>query len=111
MLGDRDDPLRNTRTTHASWLERLFIAPNRVNYHLEHHLLMTVPYFRLPRLHRLLREADLGDEDFAAAKTVLLQKLEILLRGAHKHGNRMLIDEFEPIRQAWLPVATLAVSC
>jgi fatty acid desaturase len=46
----------NTRTTHASWLERLFIAPNRVNYHLEHHLLMTVPLYNLPKLHRLLRE-------------------------------------------------------
>ena len=25
-----------------------------MNYHLEHHLLMTVPYFRLPRLHALI---------------------------------------------------------
>ena len=37
-------------------LERLFIAPYYVNYHLEHHLLMTVPHYHLPRLHRLLRE-------------------------------------------------------
>jgi fatty acid desaturase len=27
-----------------------------VNYHLEHHLLMTVPHYHLPRLHALLRE-------------------------------------------------------
>jgi fatty acid desaturase len=27
-----------------------------VNYHLEHHLLMTVPHYQLPRLHRLLEE-------------------------------------------------------
>jgi fatty acid desaturase len=32
----------------------LLIAPNRVNYHLEHHLLMTVPHYRLPEMHRLL---------------------------------------------------------
>lgn len=56
MSDDMSDPLRNTRTTLASWWERLFLAPNRVNYHLEHHLLMTVPHHNLPRLHRLLRE-------------------------------------------------------
>jgi fatty acid desaturase len=56
MVSDPKDDLRNTRTTLASLWERLLIAPNRVNYHLEHHLLMTVPFYRLPRLHRLLRE-------------------------------------------------------
>lgn len=56
MVPDPADELRNTRTTLAAWWERLLIAPNRVNYHLEHHLLMTVPLYNLPRLHRLLRE-------------------------------------------------------
>jgi len=56
MVTDPTDTLRNTRTTLASWWERLLIAPNRVNYHLEHHLLMTVPHYNLPRMHRLLRE-------------------------------------------------------
>jgi fatty acid desaturase len=56
MVPDPADPLRNTRTTLASWWERLFLAPNRVNFHLEHHLIMTVPHYHLPRLHRLLRE-------------------------------------------------------
>ncbi len=56
MVPDRTDPLRNTRTTLAGWWERLLIAPNRVNYHLEHHLWMAVPHYNLPRLHRLLRE-------------------------------------------------------
>ena len=56
LVPDRDDPLRNTRTTLANGWERLLFAPNRVNYHLEHHLLMTVPHYRLPRMHRLLRE-------------------------------------------------------
>lgn len=49
------DPLRNTRTTLANPLARATVAPHRVNFHLEHHLLMTVPYFRLPVLHRALR--------------------------------------------------------
>ena len=56
LTPDRDDPLGNTRTTLASWWERLLLAPNRVNYHLEHHLLMTVPHYHLPRMRRLLRE-------------------------------------------------------
>jgi fatty acid desaturase len=62
MIGDRDDELQNTRTTIASPLERLFIAPNRVNYHLEHHLLMTVPHYNLPRMHELLRERGLFEK-------------------------------------------------
>ncbi|MEE2674962.1 MAG: fatty acid desaturase family protein [Myxococcota bacterium] len=52
----QDDPLGNTRTTLARWWERLLLAPNRVNYHLEHHLLMTVPHYNLPRMHQLLKE-------------------------------------------------------
>lgn len=49
-----DDRLRNTRTTHVGWLARATVAPHQVAYHLEHHLLMTVPFHQLPRLHRLL---------------------------------------------------------
>jgi fatty acid desaturase len=61
LTPDQDDPLRNTRTTILSWWERLLIAPNGVNYHLEHHLLMTVPHYRLPEMHRLLRERGVLD--------------------------------------------------
>jgi fatty acid desaturase len=55
MVPDNLDPLRNTRTTIANWWERLLLAPNRVNFHLEHHLLMTVPHHNLPRFHQMLR--------------------------------------------------------
>lgn len=51
-----DDPRENTSSTVVSWWERLLVAPNRVNYHLEHHLLAGVPLYRLPRMQRLLRE-------------------------------------------------------
>jgi fatty acid desaturase len=54
MVTDNDDPFRNTRTTHANWLERAFIAPYFVNYHLEHHLLMAVPCYNQPAAHRML---------------------------------------------------------
>jgi fatty acid desaturase len=59
LTPNADDPLGNTRTTLLSWWERLLIGPNRVNYHLEHHLLMTVPHYQLPRMHALLRERGL----------------------------------------------------
>jgi fatty acid desaturase len=54
VVPDSDDPLRNTRTTRAGFLERLFIAPYYVNYHLEHHLLFYVPCYNLPRVHAIL---------------------------------------------------------
>jgi fatty acid desaturase len=54
VVPDSADPLRNTRTTRANLLERLFIAPYYVNYHLEHHLLFYVPCYNLPRVHRIL---------------------------------------------------------
>ena len=61
MSPDTTDPFRNTRTTLARWWERLLIAPNFVNYHLEHHLLMMVPHYNLPRMHALLAERGLLD--------------------------------------------------
>jgi fatty acid desaturase len=50
------DPLKNTRTTRANLMARLTVAPHHVNFHLEHHLLPTVPHYRLPAMHRLLVE-------------------------------------------------------
>ncbi|GIW42646.1 MAG: hypothetical protein KatS3mg076_3223 [Candidatus Binatia bacterium] len=66
MVPDPSDELRNTRTTLARWWERLFLAPNHVNYHLEHHLVMTVPHFKLPKFHRLLRERGVLDHALVA---------------------------------------------
>ena len=51
-----DDPFGSARTTYANWLERVFVCPYWVNYHLEHHLLIYVPCYRLPLFHRFLRE-------------------------------------------------------
>jgi fatty acid desaturase len=56
------DMFRNTRTTRAGWLARMTVAPMRVNYHIEHHVMASVPYYRLPEVHRLLRaRGALGD--------------------------------------------------
>ena len=48
------DPLRHARTTHASWWERILIAPYWVNYHCEHHMFTQIACWNLPRAHRLL---------------------------------------------------------
>ncbi|MFP6581638.1 MAG: fatty acid desaturase family protein [Candidatus Hydrogenedentota bacterium] len=48
------DPRKHTRTTHARWWERMTVAPNCVNYHLEHHILSSVPCYRLKAFHRFL---------------------------------------------------------
>jgi len=53
------DPRRNTRTTYANPLERLILCPNRVNFHLEHHLLASVPVHKLKALHQLLLQRGL----------------------------------------------------
>ncbi len=54
---DPADELRQTRTTLAPFWLRFLIAPHHVNYHLEHHLFMFVPHYRLPLAHRMLRDA------------------------------------------------------
>jgi fatty acid desaturase len=56
VVPDSDDPLRNTRTTRANLIERAFIAPYFVNYHVEHHLLFYVPCYNLPKLHAILMQ-------------------------------------------------------
>lgn len=50
------DMFLNTRTTRAGFIARATVAPLNVNYHIEHHIMASAPYFRLPKIHRLLRE-------------------------------------------------------
>ena len=61
MVPDNDDPFRNARTTHANLLWRALVAPFWVNYHVEHHLIMYIPCYRLARFHRLLMAKGYGD--------------------------------------------------
>lgn len=56
IVENPEDSLRNTRTTYANWLERMLFAPHHVNYHLEHHMLMSVPPYNLPKMHTLLKQ-------------------------------------------------------
>jgi fatty acid desaturase len=45
-----------TRTVLPNWFDRAFIGTNNVNYHLEHHLYPSVPFYNLPELHRVLMQ-------------------------------------------------------
>ena len=49
-----DDMFENSRTVFTNRIVR-FVAWN-MPYHIEHHTLPTVPFFRLPDLHRLAKE-------------------------------------------------------
>lgn len=59
---DPGDPFGNTRTTLTSWWERFFIAPHHVGFHLEHHLVITVPHYKLGTFHRMLGERGLLED-------------------------------------------------
>lgn len=53
---DSPDMFRNTRSTRAGFIARCTVAPWSVNHHLEHHVMASVPYFQLRRMHALMRE-------------------------------------------------------
>ena len=56
LVPDDNDPFRNARSTKANWLVRIFLAPYWVNYHVEHHLFMYVPCWKLKQTHNVFRE-------------------------------------------------------
>jgi fatty acid desaturase len=79
-LLDRN-PLQHARTTKAAWWERLTVAPNYVNYHLEHHLRPNVPCYQLPAFHAYLQQQGVYKEvkiadGYADVVRMLLLKTE-----------------------------------
>ena len=44
----------NTRTIYINPLESLLVAPHDLNFHLEHHLMASVPIYRLRTFHHIL---------------------------------------------------------
>lgn len=56
-----DNPLTHARTVKANFIERLFIAPYWVNYHVEHHAFMFVPCHKFPKLHAEMIRAGWAD--------------------------------------------------
>jgi fatty acid desaturase len=53
---DPGNPYQQTRTYLIHPLLAFFFAPKQVNYHLEHHLYPSVPFYHLPRLHAVLQQ-------------------------------------------------------
>ena len=89
VVGSADDPLRNTRTTIANPLMRLVLAPYWVNYHLEHHLFVFTPCWKLPRAHRLLRAAGLLERmEVETSYWRVLQKACSASSGSDRRGPR-----------------------
>lgn len=78
------DPRRNTRTIAANWFDRLVFCPLGVSYHLEHHMMASMPIYNLPKMHRLLKARGFYD-DVAFPKTYLT----------------MLKQVTEPAQPAW----------
>jgi len=84
---------RQTRTTHAGLLARLFIAPKNVNYHIEHHFFPSVPFFRLSQLHALL----MSNQEFAGAAHITQSYTKMLLECLRQ------ADSTEPAADGVLP--------
>ncbi len=57
-----DNPLTHARTTKTNIIERIFLAPYWVNFHVEHHAYMFVPCFRLKALHETMIKNGHSDE-------------------------------------------------
>lgn len=77
-----------TRSTRASLLEHIFVAPKNVNYHIEHHFYPSVPFYRLPELHRVL----MSRSDFKEGVHVTRSYLGVLresVRGASPGAGRL----------------------
>ena len=69
-----EDPLRNTRTVSAGLLTRFLVAPYWVNYHLEHHLFVFVPCWKLRAAHDLLLAKGYGPEmEIAPSYTAVIR--------------------------------------
>ena len=52
---ENEDQRLNSRTI-ISPLETFFFAPNNVNYHIEHHVYPSIPWYNLPKVHFLMME-------------------------------------------------------
>jgi fatty acid desaturase len=70
----RANAYAQTRSTGASLLEHIFVAPKNVNYHIEHHFYPSVPFYRLPELHRVL----MSKSDFKDSVHVTRRYLGVL---------------------------------
>lgn len=73
---DPQSPYQQTRTYLIHPVLSFFFAPKQVNYHLEHHLYPSVPFYNLPLLHSALQQTVfLRENGYFEAFPVSLKKL------------------------------------
>ncbi len=53
-----EDSLLKTGIVTPTLFDKLFILPHNFSYHLEHHLYPSVPFYRLPALHKELMKSE-----------------------------------------------------
>jgi fatty acid desaturase len=70
-----------TRTVLTGVVGRVLLAPVLFFYHYEHHLHPSVPFYRLPELHRRLRESGRYDPPAAVLAPSYTRTLAALSRG------------------------------
>jgi fatty acid desaturase len=63
-----------TRTVVPSVATRLLVVPNNIHYHLEHHQHPSVPFYNLPKLHRVL----MSDPDHRSKARVVTSYFQVL---------------------------------
>jgi fatty acid desaturase len=78
-----------TRTTIPTLLERIFILPCNIGYHLEHHWYPSVPFYRLPELHRELMQRQ-GFRQHAVVRHSVFTSLADCIRKPSASGLGMV---------------------
>ncbi len=53
--------------------------------------------FRILALHELMQNADLSAQQEKLTRNMLIKKCRILIKGAIKHNNRQVLDQFNPM--------------
>jgi glycosyltransferase involved in cell wall biosynthesis len=67
--------------------------------------------FRIESLVRLLDNTSLNNDDRKAVEAMLEKKLEILLKGARKHNNQLILESFSPILEQLKSEQNEAIVC
>ncbi|MGE3806713.1 MAG: fatty acid desaturase family protein [Gemmataceae bacterium] len=87
--------LNSTRNTLCPLWEQLVIAPHGINWHLDHHLFPSVPYYNLPLLHDVLLGVPEYQEMAAQANGYLGSSSQCVLQQVTPAVPRLLGKENE----------------
>ncbi len=100
MLTQPGHPLTQTRTVTSNALVSLFMC--NLNYHLEHHLFPGMPWYNLPKLHRLLRGEyhEAGSFIYRSYLKFFMDALRLGVHGRTPLGVGMSPDVQRPIQDS-----------